>query len=137
MGYRSGAPRTVPVVLVAQVVNGLLLPVRGSMLERAPMLPECSKKVISTPQPLLRSAAFVFSFATTVFLGGRRPQQRVVSASVASRGLRAGDAGDGWGRGSAVVDAEGALEEQAEFELAGELPVPNPLRRVARLAVSY
>ena len=39
-------------------------------------------KVISTPQPLLRSAALVFSFATTVFLAADGVLSKVVSSSV-------------------------------------------------------
>ena len=42
-----------------------------------------SPKVISTPQPLLRSAALVFSFATTVFLAADGVLSKITNASIA------------------------------------------------------
>ena len=120
----SGAP-TVPVVLVAQVVNGLLLPVVALCL----VLCFESPKVISSPQPLLRSAALVFSFATTVFLAADGVLSKIADASVAINVAFALSI-------LATVGVvallwwmrKGRSKEQAEFELScRELPVPNPL----------
>ena len=88
-----------------------------------------SPKVISTPQPLLRSAALVFSFATTVFLAADGVLSKIVSASVAINVAFA----------LSILATVGVVallwwmrtgrsKEQAEFELScRELPVPNPL----------
>ena len=117
----SGAP-TVPVVLVAQVVNGLLLPVVALCL----VLCYESPKVMGTPQPLVRSGALVFSFATTVFLaangvlGGIDAAIEVafVLAVLATIGL----VGLLWRM------RRGRAREVAEFECRDvSQPVPNPL----------
>jgi hypothetical protein len=120
----SGAP-TVPVVLVAQVVNGLLLPVVALCL----VLCFESPKVISAPQPLLRSAALVFSFATTVFLAADGVLSKIADASVAINVAFALAVLATVGVVALLVwMRKGRSKEQAEFELScRELPVPNPL----------